>query len=123
MNTSREANFQSTKKCNDLRYASVPAATTRLKARKKAPCSRSRWCPRKIAESAGVSVKALNVEMATENAMVSANWRNKIPVVPGNNATGTNTETKTSEVAITALATSFIATEAALCGSVMPSVM
>src|SRR5882762_8060364 len=61
--------------------------------------------------------------MATENAIVSANWRNKIPVFPGNNATGTNTATSTSEVATTAPATSFIATEAALCGSVMPSAM
>ena len=55
--------------------------------------------------------------------MVSANWRNKIPVVPGKSATGTNTATNTSEVAMTAPATSFIATEAALCGSVIPSAM
>src|SRR5208282_1681076 len=73
--------------------------------------------------SAGVSVRALNAEMETENAMVSANCRNRIPVVPGNNATGINTETSTSEVATTAPATSFIATDAALCGSVMPSTM
>src|SRR6202140_2240356 len=55
--------------------------------------------------------------------MVNANCRNKIPVVPGNNATGTNTATSTNDVAITAPATSFIATDAALCGSVMPSVI
>jgi hypothetical protein len=55
--------------------------------------------------------------------MVSANCRNKMPVVPGNNATGTNTETSTSEVAMTAPATSCMATNAALCGSVMPSMM
>jgi len=61
--------------------------------------------------------------MATENAIVSANWRNKIPVVPGNSATGTNTATNTNDVATTAPATSFIATDAALCGSVMPSAM
>src|SRR6267142_6215564 len=41
----------------------------------------------------------------------------------GKGATGTNTATSTSEVAITAPATSFIATDAALCGSVMPSTM
>src|SRR6266853_3160165 len=76
-----------------------------------------------MADSAGVRVSALNAEIETENAMVKANCRNKIPVVPGNNATGTNTATSTSEVAITAPATSFIATEAALCGSVMPSAM
>ena len=61
--------------------------------------------------------------MATEKAIVSANCRNNIPVVPGKSATGTNTATSTSEVAITAPATSFIATDAALCGSVMPSTM
>src|SRR5882672_3547445 len=46
-----------------------------------------------------------------------------MPVVPGKSATGTNTATSTNEVAITAPATSFIATDAALCGSVMPSTM
>src|SRR5712672_2874657 len=76
-----------------------------------------------MADSAGVSVCALNAEIATENAMVSANWRNKIPVVPGNSATGTKTATSTNDVATTAPATSFIATDAALCGSVMPSAL
>src|SRR5579862_6488923 len=61
--------------------------------------------------------------MATEKAIVNANCRNKIPVVPGNNATGTNTATSTRDVATTAPATSFIATDAALCGSVIPSAM
>src|SRR3981081_2002747 len=76
-----------------------------------------------MAESAGVSVSALNAEIATEKAMVSANCRNRMPVVPGKSATGTNTATKTSDVATTAPATSFMATEAALCGSVIPSAM
>src|SRR6266853_6939032 len=76
-----------------------------------------------MADRAGVSVSALTAEMATENEIVSANWRNKIPVVPGTTATGTNTATNTNDVATTAPATSFIATEAALCGSVMPSTM
>ena len=79
--------------------------------------------PRKIAESAGVRVSALNAEMETENAIVRANWRNRMPVVPGKNATGTKTATRTSEVATTAPATSFMAMEAALCGSEIPSVM
>src|SRR6476469_4097422 len=70
-----------------------------------------------MAESAGVNVSALNAEIETENAIVSANCRNKMPVAPG------NTATSTSEVAITAPATSFIATDAALCGSVIPSLM
>src|SRR5712664_4757632 len=76
-----------------------------------------------MAESAGVSVKALKAEMETEKAMVSANCRNKMPVVPGNRATGTNTDTNTKDVATTAPATSFMATLAALCGSEMPSIM
>src|ERR1700758_3560589 len=76
-----------------------------------------------MADSAGVRVSALNAEIATENAIVRANWRNKIPVVPGNKATGTNTATSTSDVAITAPVTSFMATAAALCGSVIPSMM
>src|SRR5216684_6067104 len=76
-----------------------------------------------MAESAGVKVNALKAEMETENAMVNANCRNNMPVVPGNRATGTNTDTSTNEVATTAPATSFIATLAALCGSEMPSMM
>src|SRR5467141_4300859 len=76
-----------------------------------------------MAESAGVSVRALNAEIETEKAIVSANCRNRIPVVPGKSATGTNTATSTSDVAMTAPVTSFMATEAALCGSVIPSTM
>src|SRR6476646_8970754 len=41
-----------------------------------------------------------------------------MPVVPGKNDTGTNTEIKTSDVATTALDTSAIAAEVARCGSV-----
>src|SRR5215469_7029049 len=46
-----------------------------------------------------------------------------MPVVPGKNDTGTNTEINTSEVAITALATSAIAAEVAACGSVLSASM
>src|ERR1700751_517840 len=46
-----------------------------------------------------------------------------MPVVPGKNDTGTNTEINTSEVAMTALETSFMATEVAVCGSVLSSLM
>src|SRR6476620_6792385 len=45
-----------------------------------------------------------------------------MPVVPGKNDTGTNTEIKTSDVATTALDTSAIAAEVARCGSV-PSLL
>src|ERR1700744_828447 len=40
-----------------------------------------------------------------------------MPVVPGKNDTGTNTEMSTRDVAITALVTSAMATEVAVCGS------
>ena len=55
--------------------------------------------------------------MAIENAIVSENCLYRIPVVPGKRLTGTKTEISTSEVAITALVTSAIATMVALCGS------
>ena len=51
-----------------------------------------------------------------EKAMVSANCRKRMPVVPGKNATGTNTATNTSEVAMTAPATSLIADRRGLMG-------
>src|ERR1700761_9862255 len=40
-----------------------------------------------------------------------------MPVLPGKNETGTNTEMSTSDVATTALVTSRIASDVALCGS------
>src|ERR1700751_3155268 len=72
---------------------------------------------RKRAASAGESVSALNAEMAMENAIVIANCLYRMPVVPGKNETGTNTEINTSDVAMTALVTSPIASDVALCGS------
>ena len=44
------------------------------------------------ADSAGVRVSALNADSTTANAMVSANCGYRRPVVPGKNATGTNTD-------------------------------
>src|ERR1035437_534038 len=72
---------------------------------------------RKTAASAGESVSALNAEIAIENAIVRENCLYIIPVVPGKKLTGTKTEISTSDVAMTALVTSAIATEVALCGS------
>src|SRR6266852_8832598 len=46
-----------------------------------------------------------------------------MPVVPGKNETGTNTEISTSEVATTAPATSFMAADVAVCESVPSSVI
>src|SRR5215472_9710943 len=46
-----------------------------------------------------------------------------MPVVPGKKDTGTNTEIRTSDVATTALVTSFMAAEVAWCESVLSSLM
>src|SRR5579862_6372258 len=72
---------------------------------------------RNSAASAGESVNALKAEMAIAKAMVRANCLYRMPVVPGKNETGTKTEIRTSEVAMTALVTSPIASDVALCGS------
>ena len=79
--------------------------------------------PSSSAESAGVKVSALKDEMMSEKAIVSANWRYRMPVVPGKSATGTNTATSTRVVAITAPVTSRIAAEAAFRASRSPSRM
>src|ERR1700730_17678152 len=72
--------FQRTTTCSKFLYEAVTRSTTRLNKRKKLHCARSRWWPKKIAERAGVKVKALNAEIETENAIVRANWRKRIPV-------------------------------------------
>src|SRR5438552_696464 len=77
----------------------------------------------KSAANAGESVSALNSEIAIEKAIVNENCRYRIPVVPGKNETGTKTEINTSEVATTALATSDIATDVAVCESVRSASM
>src|ERR1022692_1388987 len=46
-----------------------------------------------------------------------------MPVVPGKNDTGTNTEIRTSDVATTALETSAMAADVAVCGSILSSLM
>src|SRR6185369_5587570 len=58
-----------------------------------------------------------------EKAIVSENCLYRMPVVPGKNDTGTKTEMSTSDVATTALATSAMAIEVAVCGSVLPSLI
>src|SRR6266567_3430074 len=77
----------------------------------------------RMAASAGDKVSALNSEMAIENAMVSENCLYRIPVVPGKNDTGTNTEISTNDVATTALDTSAMAAEVAACGSLLSASM
>ena len=67
----------------------------------------------KIADIAGVKVTDTNAEKNIENAIVKANCLYNFPVVPGKNATGTNTVIKTREVARTAPKISFIPSTAA----------
>src|SRR3984885_2907924 len=85
--------------------------------RKSNCCGRASSPRRNNADNAGESVSALNAEIAIANAMVSENWRYRMPVAPGKNETGTNTAISTSDVAITALVTSLMACEVASCGS------
>ena len=76
-----------------------------------------------MADSAGVSVSALKAEIDNGERDGQRELPEQNAGGAGKNATGTNTATSTSEVAMTAPATSFMATEAALCGSVLPSAM
>jgi hypothetical protein len=92
--------------------ADVPPLITRFTPLKNMPFGFSTRLSRMPA-SAGVSVNALKAEIAIENAIVSANCWYKRPVVPGKNATGTNTAPRTRAVAMTAPVTSPIASEAA----------
>src|SRR5580704_108137 len=109
--------------------ASTPCANLRYPFESHPICVQSKTeylcsSPRsRIAARAGDSVSALNSEIAIENAMVRENCRYRIPVVPGKNDTGTNTEISTSEVATTALATSAMAAEVAACVSLSPWLM
>src|SRR5471032_76320 len=54
-----------------------------------------------MAHKAGDKVSALIAEITIAQEMVTANWRNSVPDRPGMNAIGTNTDRRTSEIAIT----------------------
>ena len=77
---------------------------------------------RMVAHSAGLSVSALIDDSDTATAIVAANCSNSRPVRPGVNATGTNTASSTSVVAITGAVTSSMALRVASRGG-MPSDM
>src|SRR5262245_48463643 len=64
---------------------------------------------RSIAQSAGLNDKALNAEMITEIAMVTANCWYSRPVMPGMKAVGMNTADRINAMAITGPETSSIA--------------
>ena len=78
-------------------------ANPRLKARKNAPSGPrvSRRGRSSSAASAGLRVSALNAEMSTDTAMVTANCWYICPVIPGMNAVGTNTAARMSAMATT----------------------
>src|SRR5437588_10945223 len=54
---------------------------------------------RSRAARAGDSVSELSAEIAVETAIVSANWRRKVRVLPAIHAVGTDTEQSTSAIA------------------------
>src|SRR5262245_32916411 len=62
-----------------------------------------------MAQSAGDSVSALIAERNIETATATANCRNSSPEMPGTNATGTNTESSTSVMAMIGAVISLIA--------------
>src|SRR2546427_8544421 len=68
------------------------------------------WCGRSsTAQSAGESVSALIADRNIDTATVTANWRNSSPEMPGMKATGTNTDSNTSVIAMIGAVISCIA--------------
>ena len=55
---------------------------------------------RNTAHSAGDSVSAFNAEITIAALIVTANWRNSVPEIPGMKAIGTNTDNSTSVIAM-----------------------
>ena len=64
------------------------------------PRGRRPW-RRNSAHNAGDSVSAMIADSSIDMLIVTANWRNNVPDNPGMNATGTNTDSNTSEIAMT----------------------
>src|ERR1700746_2844892 len=75
-------------------YASVVRVKLALNARNSTNCDGAR-CRSRTALKAGLKVSELKAEIATEIAIVRANWLYSLPVTPGRNATGTNTAIRT----------------------------
>ena len=65
------------------------------------------------AQRAGLSVSALITESSVETAIVRANCRKNIPLIPVRNTQGRNTQESTSPIATSAPETSSIALQAA----------
>src|SRR5437667_3541798 len=68
---------------------------------------------RRRAARAGESVSELSADIAVETAIVSANWRKNVPVIPLMNAVGMKTEQSTSEIATNATPTAVMALRSA----------
>src|SRR5438270_2175179 len=67
--------------------------------------NKSLFAPRGLrsrAARAGDSVSELSAEIAVETAMVRANWRKYVPVMPAINAVGIKTEQSTRAIATNA---------------------
>ena len=58
---------------------------------------------RKVAHITGLRVSATTVEIITDTAIVTLNWRNSWPVIPERKLTGTNTAHSTRDMATRAL--------------------
>src|SRR5437667_11590892 len=112
-----------TRRATELPYAFEAQENVLLNPLKNHPSNPSiiRWnkslvAPRGLrsrAARAGDSVSELSAEIAVETAMVSANWRKNVPVIPAINAVGINTEQRTRAIATKAPPTSVIALRAA----------
>src|SRR5262249_1303029 len=76
-----------------------------------------------MADSAGLSVKALKAENRTDTAIVTANCLYNCPVMPGTNAVGINTAARISAIAITGPETSSMALMVASCGVIPCSML
>ncbi len=71
---------------------------------------------RNTPQSAGDSVSALIAEISIATLIVTANWRNSLPEMPGMKPIGTNTESSTSEMAMIGAVIWRIAFLVACCG-------
>src|SRR6516162_1151676 len=64
---------------------------------------------RNTAHNAGDKVSAFNAEISIATLIVTANWRNNVPEIPGIKAIGTNTDSRTRVIAMIGAVISAIA--------------
>ena len=80
------------------------------------PC----FARRNSRDIAGLNVSELNAEKTNEKTIVIANWLYSFPVIPGMNATGTNTAASTSVIVTIGVVISAIAARVASSGAQAP---